>query len=157
MKEPILKLVFSLLLFKITFAGAQNFTHMEEKKIKELLQNGYLNGALNKMNTEAMRQAYHPDFAIFFAEGNELKKLTLENWIVMVENFKTTDRGSGMRKFECEFVQIDVVETAAFVKLKLTRRGQLIFTDLITLLKFEGEWKIVTKIYHAHVEDPWKL
>ena len=52
-------------------------------------------------------------------------------------------------------MQIDVTEDIAFVKLKLLRREQLIFTDYITLLKYDSEWKIVTKIYHSHLADPW--
>lgn len=136
---------------------AQNRIEMEETKIRNLIEKSYLNGALNEMNTQAMYDGYHPDFAIFYSEGNELKKLPLDSWVKMVDDYKKSSPEDGLRTFAYEFVQIDVNETAAFVKLKLTRNGTLVFTDLITLLKFEDQWKIVTKIYHCHIENPWKL
>lgn len=108
------------------------------------------------MNTDAMYEGYHPDFAIFFAEGKDLKKLPLDAWVQIVNDYKKGSDENGLRKFDYEFIQIDVNETAAFVKLKLLRNGTLVFTDLLTLLKFENGWKIVTKIYHAHIENPWE-
>ncbi len=137
--------------------NAQNNFEMEETRIKNLIESCYLNGALNEMNTDAMYEGYHLDFAIFYAQGKELKKLPLNDWIKMVDDYKKSSADSGLRKFEYEFIQIDVNETAAFVKLKLMRNGTLVFTDLLTLLKFENEWKIVTKIYHTHIDNPWKL
>lgn len=136
---------------------AQNKKNMEETEIENLIKDGYLNGALNKMDTPKMRDVYHKDFAIFYNEGEELKRLPLEDWIKMVNNYKKSKDTSGLRDFDYEFVQIDVTENASFVKLKLMRKGVLIFTDYITLLKFENSWKIVTKIYNAHVQNPWKL
>ena len=130
---------------------------MEATRIKALLERCYLNGALNEMNTEAMKEGYHPDFAIFFADGAALQKLPLRDWISMVETFKQTQPHSSLRTFSHEFLQIDVTGNAAFVKLNLYRNATLIFTDYITLLKFDGSWKIVTKIYHAYVENPWAL
>jgi len=130
---------------------------MEETEIKNLIIEGYLNGALNRMETPKMREVYHKDFAIFYGEGEELKRIPLEDWIIMVNDYKKSNDTSGLRAFDYEFIQIDVTEKAAFVKLKLTRKGVLIFTDYITLLKFKDSWKIVTKIYNAHVENPWKL
>lgn len=148
-------IVFLLMLFNTL--NAQNNFEMEETKIKNLIEKCYLNGALNEMNTDAMYKGYHPDFAIFYAERKALKKLPLNVWVKMVDDYRRSSDDNGLRKFEYEFVQIDVNETAAFVKLKLVRNGTLVFTDLLTLLKFENEWKIVTKIYHPHIENPWKL
>ncbi|TPN88001.1 nuclear transport factor 2 family protein [Aquimarina algicola] len=139
------------------YVNAQNNAEMEETKIRNLIEKCYLNGALNDMNTEAMYEGYHSDFAIFYAEGKELKKLPLNAWVKMVDDFKKNSENNELRKFEYEFIQIDVNETTAYVKLKLLRNKTLVFTDLLTLLKFENQWKIVTKIYHSHIENPWKL
>jgi len=157
MKITVKLILIVLFLMLLNALNAQNNFEMEETKIKNLIENSYLNGALNEMNTDAMYEGYHPDFAIFYADGKELKKLPLNVWVKMVDDYKNSSDNSGLRKFEYEFVQIDVNETAAFVKLKLMRNGTLVFTDLLTLLKFENEWKIVTKIYHSHIESPWKL
>ena len=136
----------------------KNQYEMEEKKIQRLIEECYLNGALNNMETEEMRRGYHEDFAIFFKEGTTLQKLPLENWITMVNSYKNGhNKNSGLRNFESEILQVDVTEDAAFVKLNLSRNNVLVFTDYITLLKFDEKWKIVTKIYHSHIENPWIL
>lgn len=128
-----------------------------KQEIKNLIEKSYIQGALNNMNTPEMRKGYHKDFAIFFEENDELKKLPLEIWIQIIEGYKKREINDGLRDFEAEFLNIEVTETVAFVKLNLKRKGELIFTDYITLLKFGHTWKIVTKIYHAHIENPWNL
>ena len=136
----------------------ENPHHMDQEQvaIEQLINECYLEGALNAMDTRKMEVGYHKDFAIFFKKDDELAKLPLEEWIAMIENYKHDDNKiEGLREFKGEIVQIDVTEDIAFIKLKLLRREQLIFTDYITLLKYDSEWKIVTKIYHSHLADPW--
>lgn len=147
-----------IVLILLPFKGviAQKNKKMEATKIRELIEKCYLNGALNDMNTAAMYEGYHADFAIFYADGNALKKLPLDRWVQLVNDDKKKADNKGLRRFDYEFVQIDVNETAAFVKLKLMREDILVFTDLLTLLKFDNQWKIVTKIYHSHIEKPWE-
>lgn len=157
MKNIIKTFVVAFILMPLNPLKAQNTNEMEETKIRNLIEKCYLNGALNEMNTDAMYEGYQPDFAIFYAEGKALKKLSLDVWAKIVNDYKKSTDDSGLRKFDYEFVQIDVNETAAYVKIKLMRNGTLVFTDLLTLLKFENQWKIVTKIYHSHIENPWKL
>lgn len=128
-----------------------------ENTIKSHIETCYLNGALNAMNTDEMRRGYHKDFAILFSEGDELKKLPLDAWIKLINDYKSSGANDGLRRLDAEFLHIEVTETAAYVKLNLKREGELLFTDYITLLKFGDSWKIVSKIYHNHVEDPWKL
>ncbi|MFC5046627.1 nuclear transport factor 2 family protein [Aquimarina hainanensis] len=147
-----------IILFIILNACSKKKPSMEEEKIKLLINECYLNGALNTMKTQEMRRGYHKDFAIFYKEGTSLQKLPLENWITMVETYKNgPDHNNGLRSFKGEIAQIDITQDAAFVKLKLYRNNTLIFTDYITLLKFEKQWQIVTKIYHSHIKNPWVL
>lgn len=146
-----------LLLLSLNSCGPKP-NEMEEQKIKRLIEEGYLNGALNEMNTERMLEAYHPDFAIFFSDGSQLKKLPLRNWKAMVDQYKNSDISqSGLRNMTYEFEEINVTDRAAMVKLKLYRNGELIFTDYLSLLMFGDSWKIVAKVYNEHVENPWNL
>ncbi len=44
---------------------------------------------------------------------------------------------------------IDLIDTVATVRLELDRwPGR--YTDLFTLLKVDGEWKIMNKVFHLH-------
>jgi hypothetical protein len=41
-------------------------------------------------------------------------------------------------------------ETVAMVRLKLDNWTGHRFTDLFTMLKVDGEWKIMKKVFHLH-------
>ena len=47
-----------------------------------------------------------------------------------------------------------VVGTVATVRLELNNWTGSRFTDLFTLLKVDGEWKIMNKVFHLHPEQP---
>lgn len=149
----------SLALLAVIFTGCLKYNQksMDEKIVSDLIEESYLQGALNKMNTDAMLKGYHPDFAIFYSEGETLQRLVLTDWIALVEEYKNDPQKnrSGLRSMRYEIDQVDVTNDAAFAKIKLYRNHTLVFTDYLTLLKFNGKWKIVTKIYHAHIDSPW--
>jgi hypothetical protein len=43
---------------------------------------------------------------------------------------------------------VDITGNAAVVKVELYREDKMIFTDYLSLYKFEQGWRIVSKIYH---------
>ena len=47
-------------------------------------------------------------------------------------------------------VTFDVVDTIATVRLELNNWAGSRYTDLFTLLKVDGEWKIMNKVFHLH-------
>jgi protease I len=54
--------------------------------------------------------------------------------------------GAGPDQTKKEIVSIDIAGTAAVAKLKLTTRSAVL-TDYMSLLRINGEWKIVNKIF----------
>ncbi len=51
---------------------------------------------------------------------------------------------------EAQIASIDLVDTVATVRLELNNLGGYRYTDLFTLLKVDGEWKIMSKVFHLH-------
>ncbi|EPJ78375.1 MULTISPECIES: nuclear transport factor 2 family protein [Pseudomonas] len=49
------------------------------------------------------------------------------------------------------FVSIDIVSTAASARIDTNDVSGFSFTDFFNLLKIEGKWTVVSKIYHTHV------
>ncbi len=45
---------------------------------------------------------------------------------------------------------IDLIDTFATVRLELDNWTGGRYTDLFTLLKVDGEWKIMNKVFHLH-------
>lgn len=128
------------------------FDSSEKDAIKEVVLKGYIHGAFNELNPEAMKEAFHKDFAILSTKGTEVTKYPIDKWAAGVEKRKNDpefDPSSNV--WEHNFAQIDVTENAAVVKVELFKDDKHVFTDYLSLYKFDsGDWKIVSKIYHRH-------
>lgn len=126
----------------------------EVNAVKELLLNCYINGAFNKRDLDAMRRGFHEDFAIFSAEGNALGKFHLKDWLAKLQKSldEGYDRTDPKNKWEHKFVYINVTGVCAHVKLELYNEGVHIYTDFVSLLKFDSGWRIAAKIYNQHNE-----
>ncbi len=48
------------------------------------------------------------------------------------------------------FASVDVTGNSASVKIELSKGGKLVYTDYLSLLKFDSGWRIVAKVYHRH-------
>ena len=51
---------------------------------------------------------------------------------------------------DARIASIDLVGSVATVRLELDDWTGDRFTDLFTLLKVDGEWKIMNKVFHLH-------
>ena len=81
---------------------------------------------------------------------NNLAKLTLDRWIESVKKRKKENPGGPKEKTTAKFLQVDVIGKVGTAKFELYRDSKLIFTDIMTHLKFEEGWRIVSKVYHRH-------
>jgi hypothetical protein len=119
--------------------------------VKNVIEKSYFNGAFNGLDTVAMKKGFHPDFAIFSPKGNEISKYPIAVWIKGIEKRKTNpDFDISKAKMDCKIVSIDVTGQCASVKVEASKNGKLIYTDYLSLLRFEDGWKIVAKVYNAH-------
>ena len=98
-----------------------------------------------------MKNGFHPDFAIFSAKGEEIKKYPIKTWIEGIEKRKASpDFDSAKQKWEHKFGYIDVTGGSAAAKVQLYKDSKHVYTDYLSLLKFDSGWKIVAKVYHRH-------
>ena len=127
-------------------AGADDKTDIET-----IIKASYFNGAFNKLDTQAMREGFHPEFAIFSADGEELSRYQIDAWIKGIEKRKQDPQyDSSKAKMECKIVSLDVTGGAAAAKIEISKDGRLVYTDYLSLLKFTDGWKIAAKVYQAH-------
>jgi hypothetical protein len=119
--------------------------------IKSMIEESYVNGAFNGLDPDAMRRGFHEDFAIFWAEGEEIGKYPIETWAANTEKQKADPEFDPKNNvWEHKLPIIEVTGGAASVKVELYRNGELVFTDYLSLLKFDSGWRIVAKVYHRH-------
>ena len=94
--------------------------------------------------TEEMKKAFHPDATIFGYVGSDLFAGPIQRL------FDWNDQNGAATDLQGRIASIDVVESVATVRLELDNWGVYRFTDMFTLLKVDGQWKIMNKVFHLH-------
>jgi putative lumazine-binding protein len=108
----------------------------------------YLDGC-REGNSGRMRDAFHPEASFFGYVGGQLVSGTpfLFEWI---------DKNGPAPNIQPRFVSVDVIDSIAVVRLEVDGwSGALAppgvrMSDLFTLLKTPGGWKIIQKAFHWH-------
>ncbi|MEO9887095.1 MAG: nuclear transport factor 2 family protein [Balneola sp.] len=124
----------------------------DEDDIKEVLMTGYVHGAFNELNPEAMTKTFHEDFAIF-SPGKEgkINRYPIANWVEGTKRRKADPNfDPANNKWEHTFKRVNVSGKAAHVELELHRNGKHVYTDYLSLLKFDNQWKVVAKVFHEY-------
>lgn len=130
-----------------------NYSSESEAKaeVTALVESAYINGAFNDLDTESMRKGFHKDFAIFSAKGEDINRYPIADWIASIEKRKAKpDFDPAKQVWEHKLPQIDITGGSASVKVELQKDGKHVYTDYLSLLKFDSGWKIVAKVYHKH-------
>lgn len=122
-------------------------------EVKAVIERCYVNGAFNDLDPTAMREGFHGDFAIFSAKGEAISRYPIAEWTGNVEARKASpDFDPAKNRWEHKFASVEVTGGAAAVKLELHKDSKHVYTDYLSLLKFDSGWKIVAKVYHKHAE-----
>ena len=106
----------------------------------------YIDGAKSGRGDD-MKPAFHTDATIFGYAGDDLFAGPIQ------QLFAWNDENGPATELEARIATIDVVGTVATVRLELNNWTGSRFTDLFTLLKVDGEWKIMNKVFHMHPEE----
>jgi hypothetical protein len=142
-------IVFGLLFLALTATGVLNADSKAD--VEKVIQLSYFNGAFNDLDTVSMRKGFHPDFAIFSAKGNEISRYPIDVWINAIEKRKQDPNfDKSQTKMDCKIASLDITEGSAAAKIEISKNGKKIYTDYLSLLKFDDGWKIVAKVYHAY-------
>ncbi len=103
----------------------------------------YIDGARTGKGDD-MKPAFHQDATIFGYAGADLFAGPIQ------QLFDWNDENGPATELEARIASIDVVDTVATVRLELNNLSGYRYTDMFTLLKVDGEWKIMNKVFHLH-------
>ncbi len=103
----------------------------------------YIDGARSGKGDD-MKPAFHEDATVFGYVGPDLFAGPIQNL------FAWNDDNGPATELEDRIASIDVTGTVATVRLELENWTGFRFTDLFTLLKVDGDWKIMNKVFHVH-------
>jgi hypothetical protein len=96
-----------------------------------------------------MRLAFHPASRLFWSSGDTLATRTGEEYVARMPGKPAADEATGVRKRRIEHV--DVTGNAAIGKIVLDYPDVHI-VDYMSLLKTNGEWKIINKIFMTEMK-----
>jgi hypothetical protein len=147
--------LFALIIGITILSYGQEEMKSDKEAIKKVVQTAYIDGLQNKGDLDYTRNGFHPGFNLLIMKNGMLEKLPIYNWIEYAEmkKAKDPDPPSDEEKVTCEFLDIDITGTAAVVKLKFLKGGKHIYTDYLSLYKFDDSWKIVSKIFYKLPEE----
>ena len=103
----------------------------------------YIDGAKSGKGDD-MRPAFHKDATIFGYTGPDLLAGPIQ------QLFDWNDENGPATKLQARIASIDLIDTVATVRLELDNWTGSRFTDLFTLLKVDGKWQIMNKVFHLH-------
>lgn len=95
-------------------------------------------------NTAEMKLAFHRDATIFGYIGPDLFAGPIQGL------FDWNDQNGAALELEGRITSIDLVGTVATARIELDNWSGHRFTDFFTLLKVDGEWKIMNKVFYLH-------
>jgi hypothetical protein len=121
--------------------------HIEAQKaemsaVKIPLEN-YLKGHATG-DPEFFRKAFHTEGKLIFIRDGKYATRTFEEYINGSSGKPAADEDRRKRSIE----SIDIAGNAATAKIVLDYPA-VKFTDYMTLLKIDGEWKIINKTFYA--------
>jgi hypothetical protein len=96
-----------------------------------------------------MRIAFHPAARLFWSSGDTLATRTSDEYIGRMAGKPAADEASGVRKRR--IASVDVTGNAAIGKIILDYPDAYI-VDYMSLLKTNGEWKIINKIFMTEMK-----
>jgi hypothetical protein len=103
----------------------------------------YVNGGKSGRGDD-MKPAFHANATIHGYVGDELFAGPIQGL------FDWNDGNGPATDLQARIASIDVAGTIATVRLELENWTGHRFTDMFTLLKVDGSWKIIAKVFYMH-------
>lgn len=99
-----------------------------------------------KADSSIMRPAFSEQATIFGVDGDgKLAGGPIEGLFQTIDTaFRPSPQAKGV------IARIDIVGAAASARIDTNDISGFCFTDFFNLLKVEGQWTVVNKIYHTH-------
>lgn len=132
-------LVFVLIL---TSLSSSINAQMSDFSLIEKTVSYYMEGGTNN-DFETLEKAFHKDATMLFISNDGYRQVNA------LAFFKNAIKPGPKQNRKTSIESINVMGTAASTKLKIEYET-FIFIDYMNLLKIDGEWKVVNKVFHRY-------
>ena len=136
-------LLFVLIGLCSLFYGYGVWAQAQEKELVKIPLENYLKGHATG-DAEFMKKAFHTEGKLIFIREGKYATRTFEEYINGMSGKPAEDEAQRKRWIE----SINIAGNSAVAKIILDYPNTK-FVDYMTLLKIDGEWKIVNKSFYA--------
>lgn len=122
----------------------------EDAAIVAAVDRAYVHGVHIDNDPALMRSGMHDSFVMFVQSDKGITQLTRDAWIERLTAPKAPGANAKKPEIKADITVLDRSGKAAVAKVALFRDGKQIFTDYISLYRFDDGWKLVAKTFHRH-------
>lgn len=122
----------------MVMVGATHAPDTDDEAIRATIQHYFDQGM-------EVRKAFWPDANMLYIRDGDLNVVPIQDYIARAEGRADEPARTDIKK---RIVSIDRTGTAAVAKLELKGPDWMLY-DYMSMLKIDGEWKIVNKIFSA--------
>jgi hypothetical protein len=97
--------------------------------------------------SDDMKPAFHPGATMFGYVEDQLLGGSIQNL------YDWNDKNGAATELESRISSIDIAGNIAMVRLELDNWTGHKFTDMFTLLKTDGDWRIISKVFYLHPQS----
>lgn len=109
----------------------------------------YLDG-LYEGDAALLESVFHPTSALLREQGGTVSRVPVQDWLTAVRG-RPSPKARGIKRDD-DIQQVDFADpTTAMVKVKVSIPPRNP-TDYLSLLKADGKWQIVQKVYAVEAE-----
>ena len=121
----------------------QKMTSTDERDAITRTIQTYIDGGKSGKGVD-MKPAFHEGATIYGYIGPDLFGGPIQSL------FDWNDGNGAATELKSEIANIDIQGTIATARVELDNWTGHKFTDMFTLLKTDGEWKIISKVFYLH-------
>lgn len=118
-------------------------TYVQEYEAIVEVLNRYAEGNA-KASGAAMKPAFHEKATIFGLDGPAVFGPEIEKLYAVIDSLEPSP---GMR---ASYTRVEIAGTAASARVDSDDIAGSRYTDFLNLLKIDGKWTIVSKVYYRH-------
>lgn len=150
MKRIISLVLLVLLVAAMSLIAGETGDEKDKTAIRKTIETAYVKGIHIDWDVELVKAGFHPAFTMFIYEDGDVRKFTIDEWTKSIERRKLIQVEGPDYEITSEIPMVDVTGDAAVARVELYKDGKHIYTDYMSLYRFDDGWKIVGKIYYRY-------
>ncbi|TDO82801.1 putative lumazine-binding protein [Flavobacterium chryseum] len=127
-------------------AANQNINAVQDYEDVLLAMKGYVHG-LKTGNVAELKKTFHQNAIMYGHLGDDLSQGSIDNLYTYVEKFGAAPN------IKTNLTVLHKTPTTAIVRIEMEHdAANEDFTDYHSLIKINGEWKVVSKLFHLYTK-----